>query len=300
LVATNIDYQRGERPAKRADGVRELNLFEQVIKDLSGDFQSIITLEAHSPGTAFKCFESDMPILDLTTMPLLVEAADKLRMLGEELVVAVGDEGALEMGVMVQELLTDKKGKEIEIVPGFKQKINNKTQVVFLENDLQKVAGKVVVITEDIVDSGGTMLNTIARLKEGGAKKIIILAPHAVLSTPEGKEGAERLGKQEDVILIMTDSVRGELPEKVAATQKTRQSIYLVDIVDPLLEVVDLDRKGVLRDVYQNKDLRLAHLLLLGFDIAAWANEKYVKVAEKLAEERREAMGIEFEKMGVA
>jgi hypoxanthine phosphoribosyltransferase len=169
-----------------------------------------------------------------------------------------------------------------------------------LENDLQKVAGKVVVITEDIVDSGGTMLNTIARLKEGGAKKIIILAPHAVLSTPEGKEGAERLGKQEDVILIMTDSVRGELPEKVAATQKTRQSIYLVDIVDPLLEVVDLDRKGVLRDVYQNKDLRLAHLLLLGFDIAAWANEKYVKVAEKLAEERREAMGIEFEKMGVA
>lgn len=285
LVATNIDYQRGERPVSIGDGTREMTVFGQLVQDLRTEFGSLLTLSTHGPGTAFKCMEYDMPILDLSPLPLLLEAADKLGFLGNDLVVISGDEGALEAGVMIKDLIEEKKGLKIQIVPGFKKKEGNKATVVFLARDLENVKGKTAVIGEDIIDSGKTILAIIDQLLNAGAKKVVVLATHAVMSTPDSG-GAERLGNLENVEIIITDSIRAELPEKVEVTQATNKNIHFIDVIEPMKMVVEADKAGRLKDIYSNDKTRQMLLKMTGLDIAPWLISAYVDEAEALTAER--------------
>jgi len=163
LVATNIDYQRGERPASQGDGTREMTVFGQLVQDLRTEFSSIFTLSSHSPGTAVKCLENNMPILDLTPMPLLIEAAEKLGFLEDDLIVATCDEGALELGVSLKNILQTKKGKKVDIAPGFKEKVGDEVVVHFTERDLENVKGKTVLVGDDLIDSGKSVKSTVKK-----------------------------------------------------------------------------------------------------------------------------------------
>lgn len=287
LVATNIDYQRGERPASRGNGTREMTIFGQLVMDLKTEFKSIFTLSGHSPGTACKCLEADMPLLDLTPLPLLVDAAFQLNLLNDELVVATGDDGALELGVMAKDLLERKTGKTVEIAPGFKKKEGKKTSVAFLPRDLEKVKGKTVVIAEDMIDSGKTIYFAIEDLLAAGANQVIVLATHAVMSDSEG-DWIKKLGENDKVKIIVTNSIRAELPPTVKATQKERQNIFFVDVLKPMEKMIDEDRRGNLRDIYSNQNTRISLEGETGLAITPWAIECYVDEAEELFLERIE------------
>lgn len=51
------------------------------------------------------------------------------------------------------------------------------------------VTGKTCVITDDMIDTGGTIAGAVGLLHEAGAKDVVIAATHGVLSDP----AAERL-----------------------------------------------------------------------------------------------------------
>lgn len=287
LVATNIDYQRGERPAARGDGTREMTIFGQLVEDLKTEFTSIFTLSGHSPGTACKCLEANIPLLDLTPLPLLVDAAFQLNLLNDDLVVATGDDGALELGVMAKDLLGRKTGKTVEIAPGFKKKDGKKTSVAFLPSDLEKVNGKTVIFAEDMIDSGKTIYFAIEDLLAAGAIRVIVLATHAVMSDSEG-DWIKQLGENDNVKIIVTNSIRAELPPTVKATQTERQNIFFVDVLNPMEKMVDEDRQGNLRDIYSNQKTRMGLEGETGLTVTPWAIERYVDEAEELFSERRE------------
>ncbi|MDT4886615.1 Ribose-phosphate pyrophosphokinase [compost metagenome] len=71
-------------------------------------------------------------------------------------------------------------------------------------NIIGDVAGKSCLLIDDIVDSGGTLINAAEALLKSGAKEVSAYVTHGVLS-----EGAcERIGTSSLKELVVTDSIR--------------------------------------------------------------------------------------------
>lgn len=67
------------------------------------------------------------------------------------------------------------------------------------------VAGRHVIIVDDMIDTGGTLVNAARLLKDGGASKVTAVITHGVLSGV----GHERIAESTDLDqLIITDSIQ--------------------------------------------------------------------------------------------
>jgi phosphoribosylpyrophosphate synthetase len=254
LMVTNMGYQRAERAALRGNGMRELRMLDFVIGGLAGPFDSVMTPDTHSPCTAFTSLEHGMPIMDVTAIPILLKEAKKNGYLSGELSIAVGDDGSLVLGKLVQTLI----GDEAYLIAGKKTKVQGRTTVYFKPEELALVKGTTVIIPEDMVCSGGTILEDIRQLLEAGAEKVVILAPHGYFSP-----GAENLGHQDNVVVFVTNTERSNLSHRMKQTQTARQNIFIIDVSDNLHQLAQMDRDGTLRDydnelIYEKTGLMLA------------------------------------------
>ena len=70
-------------------------------------------------------------------------------------------------------------------------------------NIIGSVKNKTCVIVDDIIDSGGTLINAAKALKDKGAKEIYAYITHAVLSS----NAVEKIKKSQLKKLITTDSI---------------------------------------------------------------------------------------------
>ena len=75
-----------------------------------------------------------------------------------------------------------------------------KSQVM---NIIGEVKGKNCIIVDDIIDSGGTIVNAVEALKKAGAIDVYVFITHAVLSG----EAAEKIKKSKIKKLIITDTI---------------------------------------------------------------------------------------------
>jgi ribose-phosphate pyrophosphokinase len=76
----------------------------------------------------------------------------------------------------------------------------NKTEVVSVLGD--PIAGKHVVIYDDIVDTGNTIRGVVEALRELGARSVVIVGTHGIFSA-----GAEKKFAQDNFSVSCTDSV---------------------------------------------------------------------------------------------
>lgn len=81
-------------------------------------------------------------------------------------------------GVKRANKLADLLGYKIAIIDKIR-KAHNQSEVAHL---VGSVKGKTAVIIDDIIDTGGSIVNAAQIIKDNGASKIIICATHAVLS----------------------------------------------------------------------------------------------------------------------
>ena len=84
-----------------------------------------------------------------------------------------------------------------------------KSQVM---NVIGNVKGKTCLIIDDIIDSGGTIINAAKALKERGAKEVHVYVTHGVLS---GK-AVEKIKKSHIKNLILTDTIDNDTKVKDA------------------------------------------------------------------------------------
>ena len=70
-------------------------------------------------------------------------------------------------------------------------------------NILGNVKGKTCIIVDDIMDSGGTIINAVDALKKNGATDVYVFITHGVLSG----EAAKKIQKSKIKKLIITDSI---------------------------------------------------------------------------------------------
>jgi ribose-phosphate pyrophosphokinase len=70
-------------------------------------------------------------------------------------------------------------------------------------NVIGDVKGKTCIIVDDIIDSGGTIVNAAKALKERGAKEVYVYITHGVLSG----EAIEKIKKSVIKKLVITDTI---------------------------------------------------------------------------------------------
>tara|TARA_B100001250_G_C19803044_1_gene791989 strand:- start:1502 stop:2434 length:933 start_codon:yes stop_codon:yes gene_type:complete len=75
-----------------------------------------------------------------------------------------------------------------------------KSQVM---NVIGNVKGKTCIIVDDIIDSGGTIVNAASALKNRGAKEVHVYVTHGVLSG----EAVEKIKKSKIKNLVVTDTI---------------------------------------------------------------------------------------------
>ncbi|OAB60998.1 phosphoribosylpyrophosphate synthetase [Leptolyngbya valderiana BDU 20041] len=102
-------------------------------------------------------------------------------------------------GVVRARALASRIGADIAIV----DKRRPKPGQAEVMNIIGEVDGRRCIIFDDIIDSGGTLCNAAAALKERGATEVSAYITHGVLS---GK-AVERIGASELKELVVTDSI---------------------------------------------------------------------------------------------
>ena len=156
----------------------------------------------------------NIPVDELTALPILARyIADKE--LPDPVVVAV-DIGATKRARNVAARL----GAPLAVME--KRRVGNEDQAGIL-NIIGEVHGKVAVLVDDEVDTGGTILAAITALEEAGVQEVYACCTHGLLSA----EAAGRLAESDLKELILTDT----LP----VTDGKRNEKFTVLSVAPLL-----------------------------------------------------------------
>lgn len=135
----------------------------------------------------------DIPVDHLYAAPVFMERYQELE--GDVVVVAT-DVGAAKM--------TRGYAKRLGVDMAIIDKRRPGPNVAEVVNVVGEVAGKRCLITDDMIDTAGTMVGAVRALWERGAKEVYCLATHALLSGP----AIEGLNSVDIAEITVTDTIR--------------------------------------------------------------------------------------------
>jgi ribose-phosphate pyrophosphokinase len=171
-VAPYLCYARKDRRTKPGDPVTTryvASLFEAVGAD------AIMTLDVHNPAAfenAFRC-----PAIALTAAPLFVDYSRALS--PENLCVVSPDSGGVKRAELFRVALEADVGKPVG--KGFAEK-HRSAGVVTGDLLVGDVDGATVLIIDDIISTGGTLLRAARMARKAGARRVIGLATHGLFA----------------------------------------------------------------------------------------------------------------------
>ena len=137
----------------------------------------------------------DGPVDHLTAMPVLVDHLRSIR--ADDLVVVSPDAGR----VKVAERYANQLNASLAIV--HKRRVHGEKHSVEAKDVVGDVEGKVCVIIDDMIDTGGTIVAAAEQLAERGARSVIAATTHPVLSGP----AVDRLKNSVIEKVIVTDTL---------------------------------------------------------------------------------------------
>jgi ribose-phosphate pyrophosphokinase len=91
-------------------------------------------------------------------------------------------------------------------------------------NVIGRVDGGICILVDDIVDSGGTLINAAEALLEKGANSVYAYITHGVLSA----KAVERIGKSHLKELVITDSIQ---PTKAVTEAKNIRVLSIATLI---------------------------------------------------------------------
>jgi ribose-phosphate pyrophosphokinase len=176
----------------------------------------IVTVDLHA-GQIQGFF--DIPVDNLFTTPMFARYIKK-KFKTKNLVCVSPDVG----GVQRTRGLATKIKADLAIIDK-RRPVPGKSQVMNIIGD---VKGKNCIIVDDIIDSGGTIINAVEALKKAGAIDVYVFITHAVLSG----ESAERIKKSKIKKLIITDTIDNS--QKI----KNNSKIEVISIAPLMAEAI--------------------------------------------------------------
>ncbi len=137
----------------------------------------------------------DIPVDHLYAVPVLVDYIKEKNYNPEEIVIVSPDAGAVERSRELAKHLT----ANLAIIDKRRVKAN----VAEIMNVIGDVRGKVAIMLDDMIDTAGTITQGALALKKEGAREIIAMATHGVLSG----QAMKRIDDSPIKELIITDTI---------------------------------------------------------------------------------------------
>lgn len=196
-------YARQDRKTQPRDPITA-KLLANLLAAAGAD--RVVTLDLHA-GQIQGFF--DIPVDNLKAMPII---ADYLLKKGlDDVIVVSPDVG----GVVRSRELADRLNCQLAIV----DKRRPRPNVAEIMNIIGEVEGKTAVMLDDMIDTGGTIVNATKALLEKGAKEVYACCSHAVFSDP----ASEILQNSPLKEVIITDSIH--LPADKQIPKLTQLSV---------------------------------------------------------------------------
>ena len=151
----------------------------------------IVTVDLHA-GQIQGFF--DIPVDNLFSTPIFARHIKK-KIKSKNLICVAPDVGGVER--------TRALGRKLDVglaIIDKRRPAPGKSQVM---NVIGNVKGKTCIITDDIIDSGGTIVNAADALIKRGAKEVYVYVTHGVLSG----EAVEKIKKSKIKNLVVTDTI---------------------------------------------------------------------------------------------
>ncbi len=151
----------------------------------------------------------DIPIDDLTAVPMIGEYFKSLNLPNDDIVVVSPDHG----GVTRARRLADILDAPIAII----DKRRPKPNMVEAQNVIGDVDGKTCIVIDDICDTAGSLVAGCRILKDHGAKDIYTGITHGVFS----RDAMDKIEKSPIKQIVITDTIPLDA-EKAAASSKVK------------------------------------------------------------------------------
>jgi len=216
-VIPHYGYARQDRKAASREPITArlvANLLEAAGVD------RVITLDLHS--NQIQGF-FDIPVTHLTALYLFGDYFKTKDFDWDNTVVVSPDMGRAK----VAKKLSDYLGCEVAIAHKGRPKHNAAEVMGIIGN----IKGKTCIINDDMIDTGGTLVGSINKLKDMGAGDIYISATHGIFSG----EALERLETAPIVECVVTDAipcamanVPGSKIKQISVAQEISEAIYNV------------------------------------------------------------------------
>ena len=143
-----------------------------------------------------------VPFDHLTALPLL--AAYFAEFMEEDFVVVSPDAGGVRLAdkwvQYVNRNFTDLNAELAFLYKRRRKDVRNQSETLAVVGD---VTGKVCVVVDDMIDTGGTLVNGVESLIEAGATEVYAAATHAVLSDP----ATDRIKNSQLKKLVVTNTL---------------------------------------------------------------------------------------------
>lgn len=180
-------YARQERKQRARDPISAKLVANLII---AAGARRVVAMDLHA--SAIQGF-FDIPMDHLLGVPILAEYYRSLEL--ENIVVVSPDLG----GVTRARALSERLGAQIAIV----DKRRPEPNVAEIMNVIGNIKGKTVIMTDDIIDTAGTITLGAQALMDRGAKEVFACCTHAVLSGP----AIERLEKSPIKQILVTNTI---------------------------------------------------------------------------------------------
>jgi ribose-phosphate pyrophosphokinase len=165
----------------------------------------------------------DGPVDHLTAMPVLV---DYMASLGDDLVVVSPDAGR----VKVAERYANQLHADLAIV--HKRRVKGMKNTVEARDVVGEVDGRVCVLIDDMIDTGGTIVAAADQLKARGASKIYAACTHGVFSGP----AIERLQNSVISKVVTTNTLPFPKSKQIDKIEVLSVAGIIADAIDAVFE----------------------------------------------------------------
>src|ERR671921_1326021 len=162
-------YSRQDKKSRPRESI-SAKLVADMIQTAGAD--RVLTMDLHA-GQIQGFF--DVPVDHMTALPMLAQYFRDLG-LPEELVAVAPDTGRTRLASKFAEMI----GGDLAVL----QKDRPAHNVAQITNIIGNVDGKCAVMTDDMIDTAGTLVAGAEFLKQHGAKKVYACATHGIFSPP--------------------------------------------------------------------------------------------------------------------
>ncbi len=167
------------------------------------------------------------PVDHLTALPVLEDYVRKHTT--NDIVIVSPDAGRVKVAERFAQHLADRNA-DVAFIN--KRRPKGSTNVAIAKEVIGDVEGRLCIITDDMIDTGGTMVSAAELLLERGAKEVWAMATHGVLSGP----AIERLDKSPFTRIVLTNTLPLTDAQKIGRVEVLSVAKILADALSAVFD----------------------------------------------------------------